>query len=442
VAATTFAYTDFGPAGAVVSDQKDARFGIRELRFANGVRLNLKRTLLQRDRIQYELTLDGGSLLNTRDDPLATALVSSLPAGGLGKHSQDELETVLAGRSVQLSMSAAGDAFEMRGTTTPRDLGLQMELLAAGITDPGYRSEGETLFRRNIANFFQSKDATPGRALGNALGGILSDGDPRFTLQPESAYQNQTFAHLREVIGDRLAHGAIELALVGDFDEQAAIDAVARTLGALPTRESEFEARDEARQRSFTTDLRPRNIVHSGELDQALIQFTWPTIDDRDQAEALRLELLERIVRIELQEELRERLGKAYSPSASSNPSRVWRDYGTFAVAASIDVADVEPTRAAIQAVVAGLVAHPVDPDIFDRARRPLLEAYDNALKTNSGWMGLVDRAQGESFRLDRFLRTRALLEAATSAELQATAARYLTNDKAVEVLAVPAAVE
>jgi zinc protease len=440
--ATSFAYTDFGPPGAVVSDETDDRFGIRKLRFANGLRLNLKRTLLQRDRIQYELTLDGGSLLNTRTDPLATALVSSLPAGGLGRHSQDELETVLAGRSVQLAISAAGDAFEMRGTTTPRDLTLQMELLAAGITDPGYRSEGESRFRRNMANFFQSKDATPGRALGNALGGILSDGDPRFTLQPEAAYQQQTFAHLREVIGDRLAHGAIELALVGDFDEQAAIAAVAGTLGALPPRERAFKARQEARERSFTGDRTPRRVTHFGEPDQALLQLTWPTVDDSDQAEALRLELLERIVAIELQEELRERLGKAYSPSASSNPSRVWKDYGTFAVAASVDVADVAAARAAVREVMTALVSGPVSADVLDRARRPLLEAYDNALKTNSGWMGLVDRAQSESFRLDRFQRTRELLEAATPAALQLTAARYLAPDSAVEVLAVPAAAE
>lgn len=440
--AAEFAYTDFGPSGTVVADTADARLGIRSLRFANGVRLNLKPTELQQDRIQFELALDGGSLLNTREDPLATALVASLPAGGLGAHSQDELETILAGRTVQLAIGAGGDAFEMRGTTTPRDLDLQLALLAAAITDPGYRAEGEARFRRNIANFFNGKDATPGRALGNALGGILSDDDPRFTLQPEEAYGALTFERLREAIGERLARGAIELALVGDFDEQAAIAAVGRTLGALPAREADFAAQTRDRQRGFTANRTPRRVLHTGEPDQALLQLTWPTTDDDDQAEALRLELLERVVRIALQEELRERLGKAYSPSAGSSPSRVWEDYGTFSLAASVDVGDVEATRAAVHAVLVDLASRPVEADLLDRARRPLLEAYDNALKTNSGWMGLVDRAQSEAFRLDRFLRTRDLLETVTPGALQASAARYLVPSAAVEVLALPGAAE
>lgn len=442
LAASEFAYTDFGPPGQVVADETDARFGIRKLRFANGVRLNLKPTELQQDRIQFELALDGGSLLNTRDEPLATALVSSLPAGGLGAHSQDELETILAGRTLSFAIAAGGDAFEMRGTTTPRDLDLQLALLTAAITDPGYRPEGEARFRRNIANFFKGKDATPGRALGNALGGILSAGDPRFTLQDEQAYRQLSFAGLAATIDDRLASGAIELALVGDFDEASAIDAVARTLGALPPREGEFVTREGDRRRSFTADRAPRQVVHSGEPDQALLQLTWPTIDDEDQAESLRLELLERVVRIMLQEELRERLGRAYSPSASSNPSRVYEDYGTFSLAASVDVADVKDTRGAIQEVLARLAAEPVKADVLERARRPLLEAFDNALKSNSGWMGLVDRAQSEAFRLDRFLRTRQLLGAISPDDLQTTAARYLAPGAAVEVIALPAAAE
>ena len=442
LAAREFAYADFGPPGEIVADATDPRFGIRSLRFANGVRLNLKQTELQRDRIQFEMALDGGALLNTRENPLATALVTSLPAGGLGAHSQDELETIFAGRTVQLAIGAGGEAFEMRGTTTPRDLELQMALLAAAITDPGYRAEGEARFRRNIANFFQSKDATPGRALGNALGGILSDDDPRFTLQSEDAYMRQSFARLREAIGERLAQGAIEFALVGDFDAELAIAAVARTLGALPARESEFLAREEARRRAFTADRSQRVIAHSGEPDQALVQLTWPTTDDSDQTEALRLELLERVVRIVLQEELREQLGVAYSPSAASTPSRIYTGYGTFAIAASVELELVSPTREALRTVAGRLAARPVEPDLLDRARRPLLEAYDNALKTNSGWMGLVDRAQSEAYRLDRFLRTRELLEAVTPAALQATAARYLAPEAAVEVLALPAKAE
>ncbi|MBA4164931.1 MAG: peptidase M16, partial [Erythrobacter sp.] len=180
-----FAYQDFGAPGTIASDRRDERLGLRLIRFANGVRVNLKQTGISEDRISYRLTLDGGQLLNTAQEPLATALVSSLAGGGLGAHSRDDLETILAGRNVSFSMSALSDAFSMGGTTTPRDLTLQLQLLAAAITDPGYRKEGEEAYRRGLPDFFANLDSTPGRALSTKLGEILSDGDPRFTLQSQ-----------------------------------------------------------------------------------------------------------------------------------------------------------------------------------------------------------------------------------------------------------------
>ena len=437
--ANAFAYTDFGPPGAVVADTVEPRTGIREVRFANGVRLNLKRTALEANRVRFVLNLDGGDLLATREQPLATAMTDSLPAGGLGKHSQDELDSLFAGHTVSMNLASGGDTFVSSGVTTPEDLELQLDLLAASLTDPGYRREGEVRYRREIANWFLRKDATPGGALGGAIGGILSDNDPRFTVQKPGDYQKLSFAKLRETISDRLAHGAIEFALVGDVDEDAAIAAVARTLGALPAREPDFLPRSELRDRPFTADRSPRTIAHTGEADQALLQYTWPTTDDSDGAEVQRLELLERVVRIELTEEIREKLGKAYSPGARSAPSTVWRGYGTFSLSASVDTADIAATRSAIRAVMERLVSQPVDPDTLERARRPLLETYENALKSNAGWLQLAARAQTKAYRTDRFYAAKSVIGSITAADLQATAARYLAPAAAVEVLVRPA---
>lgn len=433
-----FAYTEFGAPGIVASDIREPMLDIREVRFENGVRLNLKRTDIEKDRVSVQLSIDGGDFLNTRDAPLATEMASFLPYGGLGKHSQDELQSILAGRTVSTGFDATPETFVSVAETTPRDLELQLQLIAAGVTDPGYRPEGEIRYRLNINNFFAQKNATPGSALSNAIGGILSDNDPRFTLQKVEDYRKLTFARLKADISGRLAKGAMEIGVVGDIDEDATIAMVARTFGALPPREADFQPYELQRKRPFTAERTRRVVRHTGPADQSIIRLTWPTRDGSDPQESLALEVLERVVRIELTETLREKLGKAYSPSAASTTSLTWRGYGTFAVAASVEVGEINASRAAIAETLKTLRDAPIGDDELQRARQPLLEGLDNALKTNAGWMSLVDRAQTEADRIDRQLQARTRLLLVSPLQVQALARKYLQMKDAVEILVLP----
>ncbi len=440
ISAETFAYTSFGPIGIVASDTREPELGIRTLRFANGVMLNLKHTDLDKDRVLLQLSIDGGDMLSTAANPLASEMAGSLASGGLGKHSQDQLQSILAGRSYGFNFDSQADAFVSAAQTTPRDLELQLQLLTALISDPGYRPEGQLRYRQAINNFFAQLRATPQSALSNTIGGILSDNDPRFTLQKVEDYRALTFDKLKADIADRLARGAVEIGITGDFDEEQAVALVAKTLGALPPREGAFQPYAEQRARSFTASRAPRIVRHTGPADQALLRFTWPTRDDSDHAETIGLAVLERIAQIELTETLREKLGKAYSPSANSNPSRYWTGYGVFGVAASVSVAEVGAARTAIAETIARLRNAPVSADELQRARQPLVEAQDNALKTNRGWLTLTARAQSEVDRIGRYLKAKERLLAVTVDQIRNLARRYLGADKAVEILVLPEA--
>ena len=213
------------------------------------------------------------------------------------------------------------------------------------------------------------------------------------------------------------------------------------TLG-LPPREPAFRTYAEQPPRSFTANREPRVLRHTGPADQALIRYSWPTRDDADPVAALTLELLERVARIALTDELRETLGKAYSPGANSALSFTWKDYGTFSISVSVAVNEVPAARGAVAEVLGGLAAQPIDADLLLRARAPMLEDYDNALKTNAGWLALVDRAQTEPDRIERYVKGKDRVLAITPARLQALAARYLAAQGGVEVTVLPEGVD
>ena len=244
---------------------------------------------------------------------------------------------------------------------------------------------------------------------------------------------------LRNAISDRLTKGALEIGIVGDFDETEVIELVSRTFGALPMREASFRPYDAGeRMRSFTSDRELRIVRHGGEKDQALVNFMWPTADDSDWDRSTRLTLLGRVARLMLTDTLREELGKTYGVEVDASQSDVWTDFGTFMVGAQVDVKDVDATREALLATVAKMRDGAIDQDLLDRALKPVLESFENRLKNNAGWMSYVDRAQSNPEDIARFLSATERYSAVTPQQLTETARTYLDPAAAVEFHVLP----
>src|SRR5207237_7654915 len=98
--AAQFAYTDFGPAGKIVKREELKDLGIVQATFANNVRVNVKRTDRDKGAVHVQVRFGGGGLeLPADKGGLATLANSVFIAGGLEKHSLNELNRSLVGRN-------------------------------------------------------------------------------------------------------------------------------------------------------------------------------------------------------------------------------------------------------------------------------------------------------------------------------------------------------
>ena len=165
----------------------------------------------------------------------------------------------------------------------------------------------------------------------------------------------------------------------------------------------------------------------------------WPTEDYTDVVAGSTLTLLRAVMDLEITEQLREALGKTYSPNVANAQSRHYPNYGTFTVTATVEPGEAEATSAAIRETVEKLRAEPPSADIFQRARQPLLERLDNLLKTNAGWMSLIDRAQSQPDTIERYRAAKARYQGLTPADVRAMAVKHLDPARAVEIVILPA---
>ncbi|HRE04266.1 MAG TPA: insulinase family protein [Opitutaceae bacterium] len=437
----SWAYTNFGPAGTVKSRDVVADLDITRVVFANGVRLNLKKTAFEANRILLNARVGSGSITEPKDKRgLASVAGGTFDAGGLGRHSTDDLMRIFAGKTLSIGFRPAPDAFEFVGGTNSRDLLLALQFLTAKLTDPGYRPEALRQAHKGIEQMFLGFAHTPNGPMATEVANLLGGGDHRFGTPPKEVLLSRTLNEVRDWLAPELTKGAIEIGLVGDLDVEACIDAVARTLGALPER-SEKPALSELRRVQFPVEPFFKEYTISTQIPKGLAVFYWPTTDGFDARMTRRLNLLASIFADRLRVKIREEMAGTYSPSARSNSSDVYPNYGYIMSAIDIDPSMKEQIEAAIKAISADLFEKGVSEDELTRAKQPILTSVRESVRTNGYWLGsVVARAQEKPIVLD-WARTRESdITGISKAEIDDLAKRYLSPERGSRVFVLPAA--
>ena len=438
VAETKFAYTDFGPAGAIKEKRHVDDLDLTLVTFANGVRLNLKKTDFEANQIQISVRLGTGQLTEPKDKPgLSFFSSSTFSAGGLGKHSVDDLQRILAGKTVGTEFRIGGDALSFGGSTNREDLSLELQLLAAFVTDPGYRPESIRVARKSFEQLYLKLDHTTSGPLQRIVPSLLASGDTRFGLPSKEALLSRTLDEERAWLTPQLTQGAIEIALVGDLDVDATIAAVAKTFGALPPRTPK-PALENERKVSFPSVFAKEFTVPT-EIPKGVVALYWPTTDARDVRLVRRLRLLTDVFSDRLRIKIREELGESYSPQAACAPSETYRNYGVIYTMITIAPEKADQIVTATLAIADDLVKNGVTADELERAKKPILTALRESARTNGYWLGAVlGSAQEFPQRLDWCRSRYSDNESVTAAELNELAKKFLPSTNTFRVIVVP----
>jgi zinc protease len=439
-AEAVWAYADWGAPGQVAKREHVADLDIELVTFANGVKLNIKKTDFEAGRIRTGVRVGSGSITEPAGQRGLAALAGgTFGPGGLGKHSVDELRRILAGKNVGAQFAPAPDAFTFTGNTTRDDLLLQLQLVAAQLTDAGWRPEALRQAQKGLEQLYLGFAHTANGPMATEVANLLANGDPRFGMPAKEVMLSRNLAEARAWLAPQLARGALEVSVVGDLDVEATIAAVAQTLGALPPREPK-PALDALKKISFPAEPFNRSYPITSEIPKGNVVVYWPTTDGRDVQRARRLSLLAGVLNDRLRVKIREEIGGTYSPSAGSNAGEVFPGYGYLQAGCVVDPAQAAKIQDMIVAIGDDLATKGVTDDELTRTRQPVLTAAKESLRTNGYWgANVLARAQEKPEVLD-WARTRLPdLEAITAAELSALAKTYLGQERASRVTILPA---
>ena len=430
-------HTDFGAAGQVVQTRTISDLGVTVVRFANGVRLIVRPSTLRKDQVLVSVNFGHGRLGLPRDRVTPDWAVSAFVGGGLSDLSFEDVQQALADHSVSAGLAVDDDAFSLTGSTRPKDLALQMQLLAAYMTAPGWRPEAFARTQALTSEELAQLPSTPQGIEDRDLSALLHDGDARWRYPTAEQVHEASLDDLKAILAPALAGAPLEVVVAGDTTVEAAVRAVAQTFAAqtfaaLPARRDRPIAPGANEVRFPAPVATPLVRLDKGRPDQAIAYVAWPAADLlSDTQRARRLNMAAEVLQLRITDQVRVAEGASYSPSAGAYESEVFPGYGYVYAGVETPPTKLASFYADVDKIIADLREKGVTPDELNRAVKPHVDGIQRAQQTNGYWITMLHDAEEDPRRLDLIRTSVAGYLKMTPQDVQDTLTAYLPDAKA-----------
>jgi len=424
--------------GAIAFQEVVEDLGITRIRLGNGIQINLKRTNFKTNEVLANLIFGQGKSAEPEALPGISQLAeATVNESGLGAMDTNELERALAGKSTYVDFRITETHFKLFGESVSGELPLLFQLIYAHIADPGLRDDALVLARQRLRQDYQSLTRSIEGMMRIKGMNILAGGDSRFGMPPFEKIEAIRLDDIRSWIVPQLESAPMELSVVGDFDENEAIELARRYLGELPDRRL-----DPANLRTDLPDL-PKGTLSridvNTQIPKAMVVAAWQTEDFWDISRTRRLSVLADIFSERLRQRIREKLGVSYSPYAFNRSSRAYKGYGVLQAHVNVAPDQTETVLAEIKTIAGDLGRNRISADELARTVDPILTSIKELRQTNGYWLNSV--MTGSNRHAQQFEWARSFQEdyaSVTAEELATLAATYLTDERAAAITIRP----
>lgn len=427
-------YTNFGTPGRVADRKEIDDLQTTFIHFANGVGLTVKPTAFTTGQILVNVKVGHGKAGLSADHvgPEWAFDQGGFIFGGLKAISLEDMQRALAGRVYNVQTRFANDGLMFTGQTRPADFATELQVLAAFVSAPGWRAGALDRVRAIETNKLLESSASPESVFWRDTPSLLRSSDRRWSWPSAADISTLTPDGFKTMLEAQLANTPIEVTVVGDITVDRAVQAVAATFGALPSRPVATAPPQIAAPIRFSSDT-PTAVAlyHHGRADQGMATIAWPAVDAFDAQTEECLDVLQSVLATRINDQLRIRDGVTYSPGAMLYGSKVFPGYGYVLAYSELSPAKMPLFFEVASSIAADLRTHPISADELDRARKPALEKIVTDWQTNAYWLYSLAGAQADPRRLDIIHKIIPALIRVTAADVQHAAQTYLLDAKA-----------
>ncbi len=435
--ASKLTLVDLGPAGKVVARKQVTDLDFTQATLSNNVRVNIKRTKLEKNEIYVRVRFGGGAYEEPADKPgLGLFTTITFQRGGLRSMTAQQLDQAIADKDMALGFAVDDNAFQFRGSCSPKLLETELNLCAAFIAEPAFRDDGRDRLLGGIDSFYAQFENSAEGVLISRAQPFLHGNDERFQFPPREVLTKLTMKDVERWLAKPLRSGYMEVAIVGDVDVDQGLQLTAKTLGALPEREAVKPAFADRQKIKFPASPKLKEFRFDSPAPRAVSMVCWPTAGSRDASLSRRIGVLSAVLSNRIFFKVRQELGATYSPDVEPYAVDAFPDYGYITAQLTVEPKKAVEIGPLVAKIGADLAAGSISDDEFERAIKPIVRSYDTLY--NGYWLNLLTDCQTSPACLDSARRLKADYASITKAEIQQLAKQYFAAGKATVINAVP----
>lgn len=425
-------------AGEVVSRSEDEELGTITLELSNGATVVLRPTDFQNDQILFRSFSKGGHSQYAdevyKSASMADNMVSSM---GIGPFGPVDLEKFMSDKVVSLSPSISEREEGMNGRSSVKDFETLLQMVYLYHTDTPEDQAAFNSMVSRMSNLYANLGSNPQYWFQDQVTKAMYNDHPRRQALPDPAdFEQIDLETVVRVFGERFG-GADDFTylFVGSFTPEEIIPMITQYIGAIPKGETGEEPQDVGAR--ILTEATAETF-YRGKEDQAQVVLRFITPGDWSLEDRYELRSATEVLSIMLREALREDEGGVYGVRVNSAASRGEQEYYQVSIQFTCAPSNVEKLIGVVEEIVSQLVADGPSAENLQKVRETQLKEYEEAIKTNSFWLGNLAFGYRNEVDLDWFLDMPEDMKGLSAENIQAAAAAYMKSEHFVQMVLMP----
>jgi zinc protease len=426
-------------AGAIVKTTERPDAGITEWTLSNGATVVLKPTTLKENQILFQAFAPGGTSVASNAEFIPVrAAAQVVPAGGVGRFSAVTLDKILSSKAIAVVPYINELEEGMRGGSTPQDLETMFQLLYLRFTQPRADPTAFAAVASQARALLANQMASPEVVFNEAIAAALSGNSPRRLPETPATVDQWDLAKSLAFYKARFADAAnFTFVFAGSFTPGMIRPLVETYLASLPATHAHETWRD--------LDIVPppgivEKTVEKGIAPKSEVAIVFSGPFEYDDAHALALRTMTRVLESRLFDTIRQELGGTYSITADPYIEKFPRPQYVVRIDWTCDPAQTDALVRRVFDEIASLKAGRLSAAQMAFIHENLLRDFERDSQDNTYFLNEIARRykNGDTANLAALANVPDRIKMLNATEIYEGAQTYLDTDRYVKVILMP----